>query len=671
MNLKREARLFFLWMLFALSFCAVLAIVCAVTVDAQMTGKETAKMTLTESSTETCTGKTCQLVLNSGPVRTFNGSAWLDFIKTDYVDGYTVGYTEIDKDEYIWVTNITYDLARVCMNVTAQNDNVELPLTKSASNSGGSISNTAFYKLRAGETYCVWTDILNFRTIKFGEHSTTIVLSNQTTHNLEDDDEYMIYTSSDMWLDDVASGGGPSAIKWNITMIPAGATIDIATLQLYTSGTDGGFTNGSDVWQTYCWTNQTWGEEQEVIKDYVVGLSVWSANKTTWSGGALDANNITATSCIQADVTAGRSNSTIVLDVFNMDGTDTYMEYYSKERTAVGNRPMLFITYTAGGDTTKPQPVYVSPTLANNSYTANVSWIFVNASAGEAISYCILQNGTNGNLTMTANGQSCSYNYTGLANLTQKNFRVWFNDSAGNPNVTEWRRITVNLTSYAGCTVTLANTTITNHANISCNASDLLTLNWSWTQWDTHACGSFSNITWYNYSYQACDYCVPSIVNTTHVNHANISCNTSDILTLNWSWTTWDESVCVPDNVANISWHNYTYEACTYCTPDWLNDTWTYVGNITPVYVNVTSCNSSGNLTQYANWTEWNWTALLDFHACDGYANTTVYYANLSWGNWTTLTCVYSPPAPKTVCALKLVLIARDGDFDIGWMFDC
>jgi hypothetical protein len=81
------------------------------------------------------------------------------------------------------------------------------------------------------------------------------------------------------------------------------------------------------------------------------------------------------------------------------------------------------------------------------------------------------------------------------------------------------------------------------------------------------------------------------------------------------------------------------------------------VGNITPTYSNVTDCNSTGNLVQYANWTEWNWTTLLDYNACGGYANTTIYYANISWGNWSVLGCTYYPPVPSVAGRWLLTLI--------------
>lgn len=106
-------------------------------------------------------------------------------------------------------------------------------------------------------------------------------------------------------------------------------------------------------------------------------------------------------------------------------------------------------TGSAGaGDSTPPDLTFVSPTLANNSYTDNVSWIYWNISGSEALSACLLDN-TTVNQSMTVSGSYCYLNQTGLANMTSQYVTVYGNDTSGNMNRTEFRNITVNLSSIA------------------------------------------------------------------------------------------------------------------------------------------------------------------------------------------------------------------------------
>ncbi|MCJ7817004.1 MAG: right-handed parallel beta-helix repeat-containing protein, partial [Candidatus Aenigmarchaeota archaeon] len=95
-----------------------------------------------------------------------------------------------------------------------------------------------------------------------------------------------------------------------------------------------------------------------------------------------------------------------------------------------------------------PQLIFVSPTLSNQSYTQNQSWIYVNVSANETLSWCTLNwyNGSWQNVSMDVSGSYCYVNMTSLTSGSYY-FRVYGNDSAGNMNVTEDRQANVDLTS--------------------------------------------------------------------------------------------------------------------------------------------------------------------------------------------------------------------------------
>lgn len=84
----------------------------------------------------------------------------------------------------------------------------------------------------------------------------------------------------------------------------------------------------------------------------------------------------------------------------------------------------------------------------------------------------------------------------------------------------------------------------------------------------------------------------------------------------------------------NITWYDNETLPCDYCVPSLENTTWTYEGNTTPEATNG-SCNMTNYLDyQMWNWTEWNWTVEWDTEMCGEVANYT-HYINISWGNYT------------------------------------
>jgi hypothetical protein len=126
------------------------------------------------------------------------------------------------------------------------------------------------------------------------------------------------------------------------------------------------------------------------------------------------------------------------------DTTGTYDNYTN---ATVSFDTNIRIDVVMSVDTNAPDLNFVPPTLPNNSYTQNASYVFVNVSATETLSACRLDN-TTVNQTMSINGTYCYLNMTGLANMTSVYFRVYGNDTKGNLNVTGWRNVTVNITAY-------------------------------------------------------------------------------------------------------------------------------------------------------------------------------------------------------------------------------
>jgi len=122
------------------------------------------------------------------------------------------------------------------------------------------------------------------------------------------------------------------------------------------------------------------------------------------------------------------------------EGNYTYRAYAQDAAGNVNSTEQRTLTV----DTTKPNLWFTSPS-SNQSATGN-SWIFVNVSGNETLSWCTLNwyNGSWQNVSMTATGFYCYANMTGLM-VGSYYFRVYGNDSAGNMNVTEDRQASVSL----------------------------------------------------------------------------------------------------------------------------------------------------------------------------------------------------------------------------------
>jgi len=171
-----------------------------------------------------------------------------------------------------------------------------------------------------------------------------------------------------------------------------------------------------------------------------------------------------------------------VVDTFcyaNITGltNNTAYYFYVYGNDSVGNlntteHREITINVTNYPDLVAPDLVFTPPTLANNSYTNNESWIYVSINAGEALSSCLLywQN-NNTNMSMSVSGDVCDINITSLTNYTSYYFFVWGNDTSSNMNTSEHRNITVNTSNYPDqdapglefVSPTLANNSLTNN----------------------------------------------------------------------------------------------------------------------------------------------------------------------------------------------------------------
>ncbi|UCD02666.1 MAG: hypothetical protein JSV63_02655 [Candidatus Aenigmatarchaeota archaeon] len=227
-------------------------------------------------------------------------------------------------------------------------------------------------------------------------------------------------------------------------------------------------------------------------------------------------------------------------------------------------------------DSTEPDLNFVSPTLSNNSYTNNVSWIYVNVSASESLDGCLLDN-TTVNQTMTVSGDYCYFNWTGLANWTTHYFYVWGNDSSGNLNSTEHRSITINLTEYQA---DLTPPDIFNIANGTIN-SVTVTLAWNTTEPANSTVSYGTNSTMLN----------QTSTNTSLVLYHNL---TLQSLTQN---TTYYYNLTSCDSAGNCNTTGVYNFSTPNCTESWSCSAWSSCsgGTQTRSCTDLNSCGSIDN----------------------------------------------------------------------------
>ena len=130
--------------------------------------------------------------------------------------------------------------------------------------------------------------------------------------------------------------------------------------------------------------------------------------------------------------------------------------------------------------------------------------------------------------------------------------------------------------------------------------------------------------TYYENKTVYCDYCTPNMTNTSWSEWYNITtCNSSDQLIQQRNRTEYDNNN--RGEISNTTYYENMTVYCDFCTPNMTNTSWSE-------WYNITTCNSSDQLIQQRNRTEY------DQNNCNEIFNTT-YYENRI------LSCTF--PAPN------------------------
>ncbi|MEE9525615.1 MAG: hypothetical protein V3V78_03360, partial [Candidatus Woesearchaeota archaeon] len=244
-------------------------------------------------------------------------------------------------------------------------------------------------------------------------------------------------------------------------------------------------------------------------------------------------------------------------------------------------------------------------TQYDNNYCGEIAnQTFVEYQATEFCDYCT-PSLINTSWTEWYNLTGCQANDTVLQ---ERNLTQYDSNSCGevaNTTFTEQQSVACDY-----CTPSLTNTSWNSWLNISCLSDDTMNQSRNLTQYDTNSCGEIANQTFIEYrNTEACDYCTPSLTNTSWSSWNNISCLSDNTMNQSRNLTQYDSNSC--GEIANQTFTEYqNIEACDYCTPNLLNTSWT-------AWYNLTGCQANDTVLQERNLTQY------DSNVCGEFANQT------------------------------------------------
>jgi hypothetical protein len=249
-----------------------------------------------------------------------------------------------------------------------------------------------------------------------------------------------------------------AALRWNLSSIPAGATVNSATVTLNISN----HANDSGTPQTYgaYELKKAWNENQITWNQPASGTSWETAGATGTTDRGAKIANVTPialgsytftipSSVVQGWLSAPSSNNGIVLaDTINDDG----FIFSSKEGTSA---PKLAVTYTAASDTTPPE-TSIDSGPSGTVGSSSATFAFSSNESGSSFE-CKLDNGS---FAACASPQ----NYAGLSDGPHT-FSVRAKDAAGNVDGTPATRSWTVDTGAPNTTIDSKPASLTNSAS--------------------------------------------------------------------------------------------------------------------------------------------------------------------------------------------------------------
>ncbi|MBW2966581.1 hypothetical protein KY342_05745 [Candidatus Woesearchaeota archaeon] len=122
------------------------------------------------------------------------------------------------------------------------------------------------------------------------------------------------------------------------------------------------------------------------------------------------------------------------------------------------------------------------------------------------------------------------------------------------------------VTIQSACTPNITNTSWNSWLNLSCLTNDKMNQSRNLTQYDANNCGA-ANQTFIEYrATEDCDYCTPSMVNTSWTEWTNVSCLANSTMNITRNRTQYDSNNC--GEVSNTTFIEYSSNGtCNYAAP--------------------------------------------------------------------------------------------------------
>ncbi len=379
--------------------------------------------------------------------------------------------------------------------------------------------------------------------------------------------------------------------------------------------------------QTSCLINDTKLQNSSMLEydsSYTTCYGVTGLGSDLWnSGNNITWWNYTAAAC----------------DYCSYSLANTSWTPWTNQSSCLANNTQLQNSSNAEYDTNYAT-CYAVTTLPSDLWNSGSNITYWNYSAA-VCDFCI-PSLANTSWSAFIDQTSCLVNDTKLQNRSKIEYDTNFCGEI--TNSTHWD---YNYTSCDYCSFSLANTTWTTWTNqTACFANNTLTQNQSITEYDSNyaACyavttlpsdlwNSGNNITFWNYSAAACDYCMPSLTNTSWSLWQNSgSCLINDTQLQNRSMIEYDTNFC--GEITNSTFWETQYIACDFCIPSMTNTSWSS-------WQNISACLANNTVTQQRNRTQY------DANFCGEISNSTFTenqaamcdfcipsIANTAWSSW-------------------------------------
>ena len=203
-------------------------------------------------------------------------------------------------------------------------------------------------------------------------------------------------------------------------------------------------------------------------------------------------------------------------------------------------------------------------------------------------------------------------------------------NSGENITYWEWRNISCDY-----CTPNRVNTTWSDWYYLeSCQSDDTRERQRNLTEYDENTCYAVTglpsdvsdNVTYFENEDTVCDYCVPSLLNTTKTDWINLTCS-GEYMNQSRNWTQYDSLNCVPDNIPNQTFYEYQLVG-----PNYVNTSWSSWQNISCLIDD--TMNQSRNLTQYDSYSCAVNTTFVEYQNIEFCDYCTPDMQNTSWTSW-------------------------------------